>query len=377
MQTMKKYRNQAIGGFFLIFGIYLALLLLLDSRERFSVEGVLAAIRTFPLWLILPLILTQVLVTAFRFIEWHYYLGVIEARDKLSFWDSLLIFVVIQTMVVSPGKAAELLKSVLLKAKTGIPIARSAPIVLAERIVDGTAVIILLTVALFFASDTLGLGVYNGIDYALFARTIIFTSAALIIGGLIAVQVRPLAELFFRILGFIPLLRRMERPLREFYESSREVFALRHFLPMVCVGVGVYLTSVAGFTIVLYGLGLTVTSQLLLQAMFIVGIASALGALSAVPNGAGVTEISTTGLLLALVAPQQPIVTVSLATAAALIQGFFHRWLRVLVGLTAGIIWRDRIFNEELQRVFEEIEQREGEAEQHQAEEVIQGMPAS
>ncbi|MEL6308080.1 MAG: lysylphosphatidylglycerol synthase domain-containing protein, partial [Chloroflexota bacterium] len=262
----------------------------------------------------------------------------------------------------SPGKAAELLKSVLLKIQTtekasdddekgkaGVPVARSAPIVIAERVVDGIAVLLLMTATLIIAGDNLNLGTYAGIDYAVLSRTLIFSSTAIILTGLIVIQIKPLAYFFLNLLEKIPVLNRLHQPLTDFYESSREVFALHHVLLMSMVGVGVYISSAAGFVIVLYGFGLEITGQLILQALFIVGVSSAIGALSFVPNGAGVTEISNTGMLLALVAPIQPMVTLPLAAAAALIQGFFHKWFRVLAGLLVAFLFRNRLFGEDLE----------------------------
>lgn len=365
---MRKYRNQILFGILIALAIYIGLLLLADNQGRLETDGILEHIFNFPIWLILPIIFFQTLIIFFRFIEWHYYLGVIGARERISIADSMIIFVATFTMVVSPGKAAELLKVVLLKMKTseptasdeklknGIPIARSAPIVIAERVVDGIAVIILMAVTLFIAGDKLNLGTYNGIDYGFLSRTIIYSSTVIILTGLIVIQIKPLAYFFLNLAKHIPLINRIHQALVDFYESSREIFALKHVFLMSIVGVGVYISSAAGFIVVLYGFGLEITWQLILQAMFIVGVSSALGALSFVPNGAGVTEISNTGMLLALVAPLQPIVTLSLAAAAALIQGFFHKWFRVLVGLAVAFIFHRRIFDDELEAELAEIE---------------------
>lgn len=357
---MRKYRNQILFGILITLAIYIALLLLADNQGQLETEGILEQIQSFPLYLIPVLILAQTLVILFRFVEWHYYLGVINARHRISLQDSLIIFVATFIMVVSPGKAGELLKSVMLKIRTtkskdgviieeGAPIASSAPIVIAERVVDGIAVIILMTVTLFLAGDNLNLGTYQGIDYDVLSRTLIYSSSAIILAGLIVIQIQPLAYFCLRLLGYIPFINKLQQPLTNFYESSREIFALKHVIPMSLVGLCVYISSTAGFITVLYGFGLEITWQLILQGLFIVGVASALGALSFVPNGAGVTEISNTGMLLALVAPIQPIVTFPVAAAVAFIQGFFHKWFRVLVGLAVAFIFRNRLFGDDLE----------------------------
>lgn len=365
---MRKYRNQILLGILITISIYIGLLLLADNQGHLEADGILEKIQSFPLYLIPILILAQTLVIFFRFLEWHYYLGVIDARHRIRTKDSLIIFVATFIMVVSPGKAGELLKSVMLKIHTtktkdgfviedGVPVARSAPIVIAERVVDGIAVIILMAVTLLIAGDSLNLGTYQGIDYAVLSRTLIYSSSAIILTGLIVIQIQALAYFCLNILAYIPIINRLQQPLSDFYESSREVFGLKHVIPMSIVGLGVYGSSTLGFIIILYGFGLDITWQLILQSLFIVGVASAIGALSFVPNGAGVTEISNTGMLLALVAPIQPIVTLPVAAAIAFIQGFFHKWFRVLVGLVVAFIYRKRLFGDDLEVELEKVEQ--------------------
>ena len=49
---------------------------------------------------------------------------------------------------MTPGKVGELLKSYLLKQIRGTPISTSAPIVMAERLTDGLAMLVLASVGL-------------------------------------------------------------------------------------------------------------------------------------------------------------------------------------------------------------------------------------
>lgn len=335
---MQKVRNQILLGLGLAFFIYVLLLLVADNSGQFD-EGMVTTLRRFPWPLLLVMCGTQVAAGFFRFLTWNYYLGVIGARDKISLGDSLVIFVTGFTFAVSPGKAAELLKAVLLKVRTGVPITRSAPIVLAERIVDGLAVIVITSLVLLVSPEELQLGSYQGISQA-----IIFTSAALILGGLVVVQIAPLAYFCLGILQKLPVLRRAYAPLRDFYESSREIFSLRHVIPTLFFGLGVYLSTSVGMVLVLYGFGLEVDGTLILQSLFMVGVVSAIGALSFVPNGAGVSEISNTAMIVAIITPLHPEITPGVAAAASLIQGFFHKWFRVVVGIAVGLMFRKRLF---------------------------------
>jgi glycosyltransferase 2 family protein len=352
---MRKYRKQIIIGLAIALAIYIILLIFLDSGKQFD-EDVLDAIMDFPIWLVLILCLTQISAGIFRFFEWHYYLGVIDARDKISLKDSVIIFVASFTMVVSPGKAAEALKSVLLKMKTDVPVAVSVPIVLAERIVDGLAVVVTLTVALLIASTDLQLDNLPAPLTTQVIQGIVFMSAALIAGGLIVVQIAPLAYFCLDIVNRILVFKRLHQPLIDFYESSREIFKLKHIIPTTLMGIGVYLSSTGTFLLILWGFDLHISWTLFFQVLFIVGVASAIGALSFVPNGAGVTEVSNLAMLTAIIGPSNPELTASVAAAAALMQGFFHKWFRVVVGMAVAFVYRERLFTSELDSELAAIE---------------------
>jgi len=203
---MQKYRNRIIAGLAIGFVIYLGLALLVNTEE------LIENLRVYPWILLLPVILLKFVSWFFRFLEWHYFLGVIDAQDKISIFDSAVLFISGFTMAVSPGKVAEMLKAVILKNKTGVPIARSAPVVVAERVVDGLAVIILAFLALMLAGDAIDLGEF---------RYMIVVSTALLVAGLIIVQIKPLAYFVLdRIIAHLPLIRRLHTSLVMFYESS-------------------------------------------------------------------------------------------------------------------------------------------------------------
>lgn len=326
---MRKYRNRIFIGLAVGFVIYVGLLLLINT------EALVAQLQVFPWVLLIPVILLKFVAWFFRFLQWHYFLGVIEARDKIALFDSAVLFISGFSMAVSPGKVAEVLKAVILKTKTGTPIAAGTSVVIAERVVDGLAVIILAFVALLIGGDSINLGSFGAL---------IYLSAGLLLAGLVAVRIRPLAYFVLDLVRRLPLLRRMHGALVQFYESSFEIFRPRHLLPTTAFGMAAALGDAVGFVIILAGFGLEPTWTLLLQAVVIICLSSAIGALSGVPNGAGITEVSVSALLMVVAAPQNPALTASVAAAAALIEGFFHKWFRVFVGLAVAVIFRRRLF---------------------------------
>ncbi len=339
---MQKYRNRIIAGFAIGFVIYVVLLLFVNT------DDLLQQLKIYPWELFIPVILLKFVAWFCRFIQWHYFLGVIDANDKISRFDSTVLFISGFSMAVSPGKIAEMLKAVVLKTKTGIPIAKSAPVIIAERVVDGIAVLLLSFIAILIAGDNIQLGE----EY----RFMIILSSVLLLVGLVAVQLRPVAYFFLNMIARLPLVKRLHEPLVTFYESSNEMFKLKHIIIPTLFGMVAAVGDVIGFMIILTGFGIEMNATLFLQTTVIVCLASAIGALSGVPNGAGVTEISVGAMLMAIVAPTNPVMTLPVATTAALVEGFFHKWFRVFVGLGVGVIFRKRLISPEVETTIAEME---------------------
>src|ERR687886_1854229 len=109
--------------------------------------AVLGALSRFPPLLVLPVVLLTVWNYVLRWLRWNYYLRVLGVRgiDRSS---SALVFLSGFAMSLTPGKSGELTKSYWLREIAGperAPLARTAPIVFAERLVDGIAMLLLAT----------------------------------------------------------------------------------------------------------------------------------------------------------------------------------------------------------------------------------------
>ena len=108
---------------------------------------------------ILPLVLALAFMNYLsRFWRWELYLK--RVGISLTRKESFYIFMSGLVMTVTPGKMGELLKSYLLRENHQVPLARSGPIVLAERFTDLLAVYFLtLLGGIFFAYGARILGV--------------------------------------------------------------------------------------------------------------------------------------------------------------------------------------------------------------------------
>ncbi|MCA9709874.1 MAG: flippase-like domain-containing protein [Myxococcales bacterium] len=84
-----------------------------------------------------------------RFGKWELSLHWLRVRDTapgLSRGRSLLIYLAGLSMSVTPGKVGEVLRSMLLRASDGVPFTRTAPVVVADRLTDLVALVLLAAV---------------------------------------------------------------------------------------------------------------------------------------------------------------------------------------------------------------------------------------
>lgn len=250
-----------------------------------------------------------------RFVKWQFYLGLIGVRS-LGRLESFQIFFSGLSMVMTPGKVGEWLKSFLLKESAGVSLSASAPIIIAERLSDGLAMLLLASGGLF---------VY-GHGWQLLA---VFTVACL---ALVAIsQNRTLVERLFIVAERLPLLSERIHHFRTFYESSYQLFRYRNLGLATGLGFVSWAGECVAFYFVLVGLGIAASPLLLLQAAFILAASTLIGSISMLPGGLAVAEGSITGLLLMLGVTGEP----STAATATLLIRFCTLWFGVAVGIVA------------------------------------------
>jgi glycosyltransferase 2 family protein len=306
---MMDLRRRLFAGLALGFVVLLVVAVLGDVRQ---VAGRLAGFR----WALAPLALGCTLFNyVLRFLKWHYYVRQVGATD-LSVRESARLFVGGFPLAVTPGKVGEVLKAVWLKQKTGVPVTRGVTVVLAERISDGLAVLVLST-----------LGV---IAYPRYAPAFAIALGVLV-AFVIVSQIRPLALRLLAWAERIPGMRRFSGGLHELYEGSYALFRPRSTLVGVGLGTISWLGEGIGFYLILIGLGVPGGWQTLGKAVFILAFATAVGGLSTLPGGLGAAE-ATIGGMLALVMS----LPASVAAAATLLIRFATLWFGVTLGL---IVW--------------------------------------
>lgn len=350
---MQGYVTKIIQGMAIALGVLILLLALSDVPE------LLRSLRGFTLWLLIPITLLKLINYTFRYLEWHYLLGVVGVRIRaglpsthqpptLNLGESIAIFLAGFPMQLSPGKVAEVLKAAMVKHRTRVPIAQTAPVVLTERIVDGLAVLIIIGVAALLGGEAIFGSADLDIDAATIQALVIGTFVAMV-GAIVAIQIKPLGLGVLDILAKIPLLRRFVPWLRHFYLSSYEVLKLRRLIPTVGFGLVAYGTDCIALYLMLRGVDVAGSADLMAQVSFILGFAVIVAALSAMPGGAGARELSIGGLLIGMVGLERGV-----ASAAVAINTFFQVGLGVLIGLVVLVIFRRRLIPDQLDNLLAE-----------------------
>jgi len=315
---MRSLRRRLLSGLVLGFIVILGLALLSDVRQVIEHLAVFS-------WQLTPLILACTLFNyTLRFVKWHFYLGLIGVHH-LPLTESLRLFVGGFPLAVTPGKVGEALKGVWLNQRTGVPVARAVPVVVAERISDGLAVL---------ALSTLGVIAYPRY-WPAFA-----TVLGILVTGVILTQIRPVATGLITWTERLPLVGKLAGPLREFYEGAYVLFRPLPTLAAVTLGTVAWLGEGIGFYLVLRGLGVPPGWETLSIAIFVLSFSTIVGAVSTLPGGLGAAEASIAGMLRLLLR-----VPAGTAAAATLLIRFATLWFGVALGLGVWTVSRNLLLS--------------------------------
>jgi glycosyltransferase 2 family protein len=302
----------------ILFSLILAFLVMAGIALYADLPRMIVALAHFR-WVYLPLILGLTLFNYFwRYIKWQYYLK--RLAVPLSWGKSLLIFISGLSMAITPGKVGELLKSYLLKRSTGAAISRTSPIIMAERLTDGIAM--------------LGLAATGLVLYRYGWELLLI----LLVGVLVGILVIQNRTLSLALLGFgerLPIVSRFAQWLRAFYESAYTLLQWRPLLLAILIG----MVSWAGECVALYfvfvGLGVGFGVDLFIKATFILAVSSVVGSVSGLPGGLGTADGSMLGLTRLLVSP-----SAAIGGAATLLIRLCTLWFGLALGVIALLVYR-------------------------------------
>jgi glycosyltransferase 2 family protein len=216
---------------------------------------------------------------------------------------SLSIFVAGLTMTITPGKLGEVVKCGLLRRASGVPVRRSAPVVLAERVTDATGVVVLAVVG--------GAGTDR------------WPLLVIALAGVAAIVV----------VVHSPLLGRFAA-LGEAPEAARTLLRTGLLVAMTAVSALSWFCECLAAYVCVRGLSLDLS---LADTIVVFSLGSLAGALSFLPGGLGVAETSMTALIRAL-----GDVSKAAAAAATVLIRLATLWFAVALGLI-GLAVEERL----------------------------------
>lgn len=253
-----------------------------------------------------------------RFFRWQMYLR--YQRVAVPLGSSVLVFGAGLSLSITPAKLGELVKSYLLRELNDVPATQTAPIVVAERVTDLIALVLLAVV---------GVAAY-GVE-----TTLVVIAGSLILLGLVLLAwprpTRALIDLVTR----PALTRRFRQSLHDVYTGLATLCRPAPLLAATAIAIPAWACECVGFALIVGAFpGAHVDLGL---AMVIYATTTIAGALSFLPGGLGVTEGAMTMLLVSSQIDHATALDATLLTRLATL------WFAVVLGLGFLAIARARI----------------------------------
>ncbi len=312
---MKRLVRRLVGAMLLAVAIYGALVL---YRGVGSIADRLHTYAWSTFALACGLALANYLL---RFLKWEYYLAVLGVRGVPKL-ESLLTFLSGFVLTITPGKVGEVFKSLILFQTRKVPVVRTAPIVVAERVTDLIAVILLISIGSLSFPGGL---VWASIGAAAVLSLLVLIASRRLSGRLIAGLPR--------LPGAVGRLGARAAPkLAQALDGLRDLTAPRRLVWPTLLSVAAWGLEGLGLWVILRGFGEAPEVTL---AVFFYATATLAGALVPVPGGLGVTEKLLEEQLARL--GHVPSAT---ATASMLLVRFATLWFGVALGFAALAVLR-------------------------------------
>jgi glycosyltransferase 2 family protein len=266
---------------------------------------------------------------ALRFVRWQIYLR--RQAVQVPVMSSAIVFGAGLSLSITPAKLGELVKSYLLRELHDIPASRTAPIVIAERVSDLIALLLLAV---------LGVWLY-GVDPTLVA----VGGGVIAVGLLLLAWPRPTRALI-DVVTFPRRLRKMRAPLHETLAGLSALCRPGPLAVATLIAVPAWGLECIGFALICDAFpGAHV--DLGLATVIYAGTTIA-GALSFLPGGLGVTEGAMTLALIEGAARLDP----ATAVAATLLTRLATLWFAVGIGVALLAVARRRIARRSRERVL-------------------------
>lgn len=294
----------------LAWGIAAAALLYVAGSLYAGVDEVGGALASFRWGLYVPVLALTLVNYGLRFWKWHYLLA--RLGVTLPVRESALFFTAGLAMVISPGKAGELVKPWLVRVRTGVPMAQTIPALITERLTDGMAV--------------LGLAAISVSTYAGDRAVWVWGAIAVAVAGLAMLSHKGLSLAVLHLLRKLPGVHRIGAKLEEMYLAMRMCVAPVPLVLTVLASVVAWGAECVGYMLVFQGFGVDASLDL---STFLYAFATVFGGL--MPGGLGMADGALVGGALQFV----PGLDEAVSVAAALLIRVATLWFGVVLGAFA------------------------------------------
>jgi len=301
-----------------LFGVVLGVLLYVGAVLYVDLSRVTAALAGYAWSAVLLALGLSSLNYLLRFLKWELCLGWLGVRGPgpedapgLTRGRSLLIYLAGLSMSVTPGKVGEVLRSYLLRLTDGVPFSRTAPVVVADRLTDLVALVVLSLV-----------GVIQFREYL----PVVLVTLALVVAGIVVLGTPRLCLGLLHLLARLPGLSKLSVRAEALVHSSAALLRLRPLIILSAISVVGWGLECVGYWLIVRGL--VGADASLALCTFLWSTTTLIGALSFLPGGLGATE----GSLAVLVARLATGVSQPAALGTTLLIRACTLWYGELVG---------------------------------------------
>ena len=286
--------------------IFYGIILFLSDLNKIS--QILTNVKIELYFLLFPLTFLTLLIQG-----WRYHLTLAKLNIRLSFKESFLIYLSGLSMTLTPGGAGSIIKSHILKKKTGRSFSNTTPVIIYEKWLELVAIITIIGILLFW-SDLLQSKIIFGIG--------VFISIFVFIIFKKNMGLKFLNSILYK----FKFLKRFNIEIHEFKTATKQLTTWKSFLELLGI---TYLSKIVPMISVylvfsIFGLDFNIFSSS--QIYFTSLIA---GILSFIPGGIVITEGSFLGLLI------KTGVSFSSATVLVLLVRFLTFWFPTILGFIA------------------------------------------
>lgn len=314
---MRKIHKKKILGFIIAAGVLWSILGLFSNTTDVAVS--ISHLSLARLAAVLALSMANYVIRAIRF---HRFSRIVAVRPIERKTNAVIFFSGL-SMNLTPARVGEVVKAYFQQRLFGESFARMAPIVFFERLTDGLAMLLLMSLGVL--AFQIGMGAFVGL--VVLASTIV-----------VLLHWHQAGYAAVRWIKRFPFGKKLSAPLERALTSSYELTRAKTVGSGTLLGVVAWALEASGLWLLVNASGIPLSFSTLYLVWFVFSVSAAAGFLSVLPGGLGINELSTIGLLERLL---------HMPYADALVATFAFRlvtlWLGIVIGVAALVYLEKKV----------------------------------